>query len=255
MSLCVAHYRQWARLSLATSLVLVSSILTGCGGGDETAGPASQSSSKSGPTKAVAENSSDRVSTKNNTPATPDQVLKSFLDAARNGDRDESRKMLTAKTIEQCALHELDVNPPGTPSMSYRIGRVADAPQIEGGVFVESTWSEQVEDGVFEMEVLWAMRKENSQWRICGMVLQIEEEGDPVFLDFENNAQQVAALMRGPAENGNSQGPASSNEGLANQNQGAANGRTNNGGTLQDTSPTGGGPAGSVARDPASIRR
>ena len=108
--------------------------------------------------------------------------------------------MLTQKTIEQCAKHDLEVNPPGTVTMTYEIGRVADAPQIDGGVFVESTWSEQFPDGRFEMEVLWALKKEKGQWRICGMVLQVEEDGDPVLLDFENKPAEIAALLRPPEE-------------------------------------------------------
>ncbi len=144
MTLPVALQRRLAILSIC-----VTDAMTGCGGGDAEAA----STEKSAKTKSVANNSPEKKK------ATPADVLKTFLDAARNGDRDESRKMLTTLTIEQCAKHELEVNPPGTPTMSYAIGRVADAPQIEGGVFVESTWSEEFEDGTFEMEVLWAMRK------------------------------------------------------------------------------------------------
>ena len=178
-------------------------VSTGCGGD-----AGSADSTPDSKTKPVAVDNKTTAKA-----ASPEKVLHTFLESARNGNRDDSRKMLTEKTIEQCAKHELDVNPPGSPSMTYKIGRVASAPQIEGGVFVESTWSEEFEDGIFEMEVLWAMRKDRAQWRICGMVLQIEEDGEPVCLDFENNPEQIAALMQPPIvqtppqPNGNQQQP------------------------------------------------
>lgn len=130
---------------------------------------------------------------------TPEQVLAAFLDAARNGDKEASRQWLTAKTLAECAKHDLEVNPPGTPSMSYKIGEVGDAPQFAGGIFVESTWSEELPDGPIEMDVLWAMRKDKGQWRICGMVMQFEEDAEPVLFDFENGAAKVAAMIHGSA--------------------------------------------------------
>jgi hypothetical protein len=162
-------------------LALLASAITGCGSGDA-------QQADTGPI-------SKKVAV-----AAPEQVLTAFLDAARNGNKEESRKWLTAKTLEECAKHDMEVNPPGTPSMSYEIGRVADAPQIPGGIFVESTWTEELADGKVEMDVLWAMRKDQGQWRICGMVIQLEEDTDPVLFDFENKADEVAALIRGSGQ-------------------------------------------------------
>jgi proteasome lid subunit RPN8/RPN11 len=189
--------------TVSLSILIGFTVFTGCGSSDSpTAG--------GGKSAAVASNSTEPQEIA----ATPEQVLQEFLDAARNGEPDRSRKMLTAKTVEQCNRYDLDVNPPGSPEMVFQIGRVVDASQvlggmpdatpIDGGIFVESIWIEGVGVDRYVLEILWAMRKEKSQWRICGMVVQEEAEKGgvaeaPLFLDFENKPAEIAALMNDEA--------------------------------------------------------
>ncbi len=116
--------------------------------------------------------------------AQPQTVVRAFLEATRAGDESMAGALLTRRAIEETRKRGLSVQPIGSPTMKYTIGRTEPAPN--NGVYVKCLWTEPYSDGTSdEYEVVWVLRQEPVGWRIAGMAAQLEPEDDPIFLDFE----------------------------------------------------------------------
>ena len=71
---------------------------------------------------------------------------------------------------------------------------------------VHSIWSEPNAEGdnVASSQVVWALRQEQSGWRISGLAITIDPQAeDPVVFNFEDG-NQMAAMLAEPAS-GNSE--------------------------------------------------
>lgn len=114
----------------------------------------------------------------------PDQVVKAFLDALRDGNEETAEALLTTIARHETKKHELAVQPPGSPSANYEIGEVK---HVQGGVHVNSVWSEFSPDGErFVHEIVWVLRHEPIGWRVAGMAAAINPAKPPIYLNFEN---------------------------------------------------------------------
>lgn len=144
--------------------------------------------------------------------AQPQEVVRVFLEATRQGDDQIAAAMLTRKAIEETSKRNLSVQPPGSPTMTYEIDRAEKAPN--GGAYVKSLWTEAVGDIQEQYEVVWILRPEAEGWRISGMAAQFSEDSDPVLIDFEHPTD-LAERVGGPATEENlvgsgDEGPAAS---------------------------------------------
>jgi len=120
---------------------------------------------------------------------TPDGAVTVFLEAVRGGDDAVAAEMLTKLARRKTEEMELVVAPPGGDDMNYEVGEIESL--SDDIAHVACTWS----DGDERHDVVWALRKEKSGWRIAGMATQLE--GVPLLLNFEDPedmfAQQEAA--------------------------------------------------------------
>lgn len=133
--------------------------------------------------------------------ATPQAVVHAFLEATRGGDKQVASDLLTRKAVEETTRRGLSVQPPGSASMHYAIGRAEPAPNNK--VYVNSVWSEKYEDGTKEeYEVVWILSQESVGWRISGMAAQLDEEEDPLFIDFEFPEELAKRVSGGAAAEG-----------------------------------------------------
>lgn len=127
---------------------------------------------------------------------TPDDVVATFLAAMRDGDEQTISALLSNKAREATGQHEeLAIQPPGSPTATYRVGNVELVGDDKSGAHVVSIWSERDFDGsAIEYEVIWVLRQEVAGWRVAGMATMIEENQPPLFLNFEDPEEMLALL-------------------------------------------------------------
>lgn len=134
----------------------------------------------------------------------PDAVVTAFLDALRDGNDEIAEALLTTIARRETKEHELAVQPPGSPSARYEVG---EAVHVQGGVHVNSIWSEYDSSGEkFVYEIVWVLRQEPIGWRVAGMATAVNPAKPPVYLNFEDvpdlleKWQQADTELAGQAE-------------------------------------------------------
>jgi len=130
-----------------------------------------------------------------NPDATPDDVVKAFLEATRSGDDQLAAQLLSKKAIEATTQAGLIVKPPGTPSMKYEIGEVEYPEKHADGAYVKSVWRERFDDGEEHFDITWVLRKQSAEgWRIVGMAVQLPGAEVPDLINFEA-AEELKLMM------------------------------------------------------------
>ena len=167
---------------------LASTLFAGCGQSTPAppiaAGPASSSSAAS---DVPAAPTRDVVQTPDLPDESPEVAVDAFLKALREGDDLLAESLLTTKAREETAKRNLAVQPPGTPTASFSIGKVEYLSADKRGAHVNSVWTEQdQQSGSVSYEIVWALRQQADGWRIAGMATQVTPAEAPIFLNFED---------------------------------------------------------------------
>jgi hypothetical protein len=118
--------------------------------------------------------------------ATPESVVRLFLQAARSGDEATATQLLTRKARQETEKEGLALEPPGTPTMKFTIGDAeipSDDPQA---AYVGSTWTEMESQNRESFAVTWILRRQADGWRIAGMATQTTPTEQPLWLNFED---------------------------------------------------------------------
>jgi hypothetical protein len=150
--------------------------------------------------------------------ASPEMVVSAFLDATRRGDDVLASQLLSTKALEETSRHGLAVKPPGTPQMTYTIEKVEYPPNVNGGAYVHSIWTERGTEGEESFDIVWVLRKQTEGWRIIGMAAQFSDEEQPYFLNFEQPDDLIRKMGQlssadNPANSGPNSGASQSAEG------------------------------------------
>ncbi|MBC8354767.1 MAG: hypothetical protein H8E66_22535 [Planctomycetes bacterium] len=128
----------------------------------------------------------------------PDAVVEAFLVALRDGNNEIAEALLTTIARRETKEHELAVQPPGSPSAQYEIGEIK---HVQGGVHVNSIWSEFDESGERSVyEIVWVLRHEPIGWRVAGMATAVNPAKPPIYLDFENVPDLLQKWKQADAE-------------------------------------------------------
>jgi len=129
-------------------------------------------------------------------------VVAQFLDAIRRGgETGGANQMLTQHA--QMVLQKLGrtVQPIGSPDAVFTVTRAESVPEAPGAALVHSTWTEPTGDGKSESyQVVWALERENTNWKISGLAMDLQPGQEPMIVDFEN-ASQMATLLNGEDPN------------------------------------------------------
>lgn len=129
-------------------------------------------------------------------------VVAQFLDAIRRGgETGGANQMLTQHA--QMVLQKLGrtVQPIGSPDAVFTVTRAESVPEAPGAALVHSTWTEPTGDGKSESyQVVWALERENTNWKISGLAMDLQPGQEPMIVDFEN-ANQMATLLNGEDPN------------------------------------------------------
>lgn len=118
----------------------------------------------------------------------PDEVVRAFLEAARAGQDGTATLLLTDKAREETEREGLALDPPGTPSMKYQLGKIEYHEQDPHAAYVNTLWIESLGTSDERFEVVWVLRRQSQGWRIAGMAAQMDTAQPPVFLNFEDPA-------------------------------------------------------------------
>lgn len=119
--------------------------------------------------------------------AAPAEVVRAFLEASRGGEDDLATELLSQKARDATTREGLALDPPGRPSMAYRIGDVEYPAEDRQAAYVNSIWQDEGADEAAErFEVVWILRQQPQGWRIAGMASRTEGEDQPTLLNFED---------------------------------------------------------------------
>jgi hypothetical protein len=162
-------------------LVAISAILmpVGCGGnGDQ--GAATTASNANG--KMVAANGGTQAI------IPPSEIVAMFADSIRRGDRETVNKLITDASRLEIQKQGIDLDPPGSPDASYKIGEFRYSDDEKDSGFVESLWIEPAQDGnpPQSTEVVWGVRLENGGWRVCGLAIDMGKDQPAALVNFED---------------------------------------------------------------------
>lgn len=165
---------------LAAPLMALSVSLVGCGG------PAATSEAKPAAPKADAVASSEPETAEES----PEEIVSQFLDGARRGGAAaDVGRLMTAAARETYASVGLVMQPPGSPDATFEVTR--SVPYGEGGMLVNSIWTEQDQAGqTVTYQVGWALKKEDAGWRVSGLIL--EDDPQPRVFNFESREDVLA---------------------------------------------------------------
>ena len=112
--------------------------------------------------------------------ATPDAIVKAFLDAAKSSDRAFAEQLLTKAARKETEREGLVIDPPGTPEMTFEVDGVEFDEENPSASYVKVRWFEATSD-TDSSEIIWVLRKESHGWRIAGMTTP---QGDGQFLTW-----------------------------------------------------------------------
>lgn len=128
-------------------------------------------------------------------------VVAQFLDAVRRGGETGGANQLLTQQA-QAVLQRLGrtVQPIGSPDAIFKVTRAESVPDTPGAALVHSLWTEPTADGATESyEVVWALLRETSGWKISGLAMDLQPGKEPMIVDFEN-AGQMATLLNSSDE-------------------------------------------------------
>ena len=165
-------------------LVVVSAILMpiGCGGNAEQ----SSTTAAAGVSKANGKMVAANVGSQAIIP--PSEIVAMFADSIRRGDRETVNKLITDASRIEIQKQGIDLDPPGSPDASYKIGEFRYSDDEKDSGFVESLWIEPAQDGnpPLSTEVVWGVRLENGGWRICGLAIDMGKDQPAALVNFED---------------------------------------------------------------------
>jgi len=165
-------------------LVVVSAILMpiGCGGNAEQNSTTAAAGGSKANGKMVAANGGSQAI------IPPSEIVAMFADSIRRGDRETVNKLITDASRIEIQKQGIDLDPPGSPDASYKIGEFRFSDDEKDSGFVESLWIEPAQDGnpPLSTEVVWGVRLENGGWRICGLAIDMGKDQPAALVNFED---------------------------------------------------------------------
>lgn len=142
--------------------------------------------------------------------AAAEQVVGQFLDRIRRGGgMNDASELLSDRARTELERIGTPIQPIGSPDATFTITRSeaipadpSDGPDALPHRLVHCIWSEPLPAGAEtgegqstqNFQVVWAVVRQPSGWRISGMVLETTPGEPPVVLDFENGELMAQVL-------------------------------------------------------------
>ena len=163
-------------------LVIFAALISGCG----KPAPTGESAASPEATGSVAANAGAESGAQLDGPAA---AVHEFLEALRTGNDDRASKMLTTLARQKAAALNRNVTPPASDTARFTVGRVEYV--NDDGARVACTWTDDDEGQPKTDEAVWVLRREDDQWRICGVAAKLPWGDTPLLLNFEDPDDMV----------------------------------------------------------------
>lgn len=118
--------------------------------------------------------------------ATAEEVCHRFMNLIRSGNRIAAENLLTKTALRITTQAGLQLEPMGGPTAVYEVCDVRYATTKQKLAQVECSITDKVDGEDYEMNVTWLVRKQNTGWRISGVMLELDSGQIPDLLSFEN---------------------------------------------------------------------
>ncbi len=126
--------------------------------------------------------------------AAPDKLVVAFLDAARSGDQKRLSELLTTKAREETAKHDVVMKLDDYKSSTFEVGEFEFLTDEKDAAHVACKWTDHDSDGsTFTHNVIWVVCKEESAWRVAGMITRPFPDKPPVVFNYEDASSLVKA--------------------------------------------------------------
>ena len=122
----------------------------------------------------------------------PDQIVAAFLGALQSGDSAVAEALLTRRAYEETRKRDLAVRSLGSPEATFKIGIPEYLGDHKNGAHVNTTWTEVQAGVVNSYDIVWALRRQDSGWRVAGMGAQLVPGEQVVYLNFEDPDDMLA---------------------------------------------------------------
>ncbi len=122
----------------------------------------------------------------------PDQIVAAFLGALRNGDSGVAEALLTRRAHDETRKRDLTLQELGSPRAKFEVGVPKYLGTTKNGAHVNTAWTEEKDGAVISYDVIWALRRQDSGWRVAGMGAQLEPGQPLVYLNFEDPDDMLA---------------------------------------------------------------
>lgn len=128
--------------------------------------------------------------------ASATDIVSQFLDEIRRGGQDSrAHQLLTQKAQSELKRIGRTVQPIGSPDARFQVTRAEAVPDQPNSALVQSIWTEPSENGTSrDYEVVWAVERQDGDWRISGLVMDVAQDQSPIVIDFENG-EMMAKLL------------------------------------------------------------
>ena len=228
------------------SLVAVFSLVSGCGSSDAPQDRVASSATSSVTSQMAVQNTTSTAVLDDSSAPSPIDVVSQFLDRVRRGGQDsDAGILLTQRARSELKRIGRSVQPIGSPDAYFNVTRSEPVPGETESMLVHSIWSEPssqptgkigqptgkigqpsgetgqptgeigqptVETGEqpkINYQVVWAVQKEQGQWRISGLAMELQPGQPPTIIDFENG-DLMAQLLDDDTESPKSSQPSTS---------------------------------------------
>lgn len=185
-------------LALSIGLTFTPLLLTGCG---------KQEVAQATPATPTA------TSPEDGSAAQAEAVVSAFLDRIRRGGQDNNAmSLLTDRAQAELQRVGQVVQPIGSPDAQFKVTRSTPMPRdpkIENqadGRLVHCLWSEPAEVGANgqtataeQYQVVWSVIRQHGDYKISGLILEMDPNEAPMILDFEDGDLMARVLGGQPA--------------------------------------------------------
>ncbi len=116
----------------------------------------------------------------------PQNVVRDYLELLRRDQRAEAEKHLSQVAKINFLQSGLSMQSPGSADAEYQFALPRYATNQQRIAMIECQVNEKIDGKLETSTISWILRRDETIWRITGMVIDVDESGNPRLLSFEN---------------------------------------------------------------------
>jgi hypothetical protein len=117
---------------------------------------------------------------------TPDQVCREFIACLQKQDSLSAERFLTRTSAVNARKAKLTLESPGSETAKFEFSAPSFANNRKLIATVACKIVDRVDEQTTETEISWLLKRDGDAWKIAGMILAIDDQGNTDFYSFEN---------------------------------------------------------------------